>query len=181
MENINNQEMLEAMPAFTTQKRRSRSADSREADGRSVSERPPIVFSRISQFELGEAVDGDRGRYQFGWTRYIVANYEVQKDFYDSIRAGWEPLSASEYPQLIRTYKDPFKKRGEEDEFIRVGGQIAMRRDLDIKESEDRYYDEENYHKGKLVEDHISSGTKILKQSRTRSLLPRGISFDDRP
>lgn len=180
MEDIRNQETHEEMPVFTAQKRRSRSADSRNADSRTVDDRPPIVFSRVSQFELGDAVDGDRGRYQFGWTRYIVANDEVQKDFYDSIRSGWEPLAVSEYPQLIRTYKDPFKKRGEEDEFIRVGGQIAMRRELGIKESEDRYYDEENYHKGKLVEDHLSSGTKIMTHSRTRSLLPRGMSFDSK-
>lgn len=155
--------------------RRSRSADDREANNRAASERPPIVFGNISQFNFDESVLADR-RYQFGWTPYIVANDEIHQQFDRAIQSGWECMEASDYPQLKRVYKhDPFKRREDEEELIRRGGQIAMRRKIELKQAEDKYYDEENFHKEQLVSIHTQEhpgGLRVFSHSRTKGSRP---------
>jgi len=152
--------------------RRSRSLDNRDSDDRAASERPPIVFGNQSQFNFSESILADK-RYQFGWTPYIVSNEEIHQNYNKALDSGWECMEASEYPQLRRTYKhDPFRKREDEEEFIKRGGQIAMRRNMDIKEAEDKHFDEENFHRQQMVDVHkmdTPGGTRVFSHSRTRS------------
>ena len=153
--------------------RRSRSLDNRDSDDRAASERPPIVFGNQSRFNLPESVLADK-RYEFGWTPYMLRNEEMHQKFDDSMAKGWECVEASEYPQLRRTYKyDPFRKRTDgEEESIKVGGQICVKRKIEIKEAEDKHFNEENFHRQQMVDVHkmdSPGGTRVFSHSRTRS------------
>lgn len=172
MENTENKftESENTEPKFS---RRSRSADNRDSESRAGNERPPIVFGNVSRFNFDPSILADK-RYEFGFTPYIVNNDQVMQNFDNAMYRGWECMEASEYPQAKRVYKhDPFRRRESEDDFIRVGGQIAMRRPIELKEAEDRYFDEENFHKEKLVEIHKGDspgGTRVFSHSRTKGI-----------
>jgi len=156
--------------------RRSRSADQRESNGRAASERAPIVFGNVSRYNLDPSVLADR-RYQFAWTPYVIANDEVHEKFDLAIERGWECVETTDYPTLRRTYKhDPFRKRESEDVTLKVGGQICMRRDVEIMEAEQKHFDEENFHRDQLVKVHqldAPGGTRVFSQSRTKSAVAK--------
>lgn len=150
--------------------RRSRTSEKREAESRSSNCRPAMAFETSSQYNLPESMLNNPVK-QHGWSAYTIRNDEVPQNFDLSVNSGWEVAEASAYPQMKRIYKyDPFRNRSHNDEMIKQGGQIFMDRDLEIKEAEDRHFDEKNYHDRKLTDMHLnaSSGIKVLSHSRTR-------------
>lgn len=150
--------------------RRSRTAEKREADSRSSNARPAMVFETCSQFNVPQSMIDNHSK-QFGWSAYTVRNDEVRQNFEVAMNMGWEVGEASAYPQVKRIYKhDPDRNRSHNDEIIWRGGQIFMDREMEIKEAEDRHFDEQNYHDRKLTDLHMdpSSGMKVMSHSRTR-------------
>lgn len=154
MENMENMENINSTEETVESKnysRRSRSADNRSSDSRSSNSRPPLVFGYGSKFNIDEQTRSD-SRYQFGWVPYIVRNEETSLEFDNSIRSGWECALASDYPQMKRTYKhSPLTKRQDEDELIKRDGMVFMRREIELKEMEDKHFNEEQYHSNMLV------------------------------
>lgn len=176
MEEVENNEDLtsEDSPKFS---RRSRTADHRSARSRAGDERAPIVFAHVSQFNIDETTRADK-RYKFGYVPYIVGNDEVHLPYDNAVRKGWEKAPASEYSQLRRIHDDPFRRRDAEDDFIRNGGQLMMRRPIEIDEAEDQHYIEENAHRDKMIAAHqidTPGGMQVFSQSRTRGVGVRRI------
>ena len=127
--------------------RRSRNADTRDFEGRSVTSRSPIAYGRISKFNLPEEFikDYEAKGYVVGFIVYSLANSEHRENYYQAIDRGWIPVKASDHPSLVRNYQNnPFGKKDEMDEFIIRGGQIAMIRRQEDHDAEKGYYDSEN-------------------------------------
>ena len=174
MENTENQ-TLAPEGAEPRQSRRSRSLDSRDSDNRASQERPPIVFGNISRYNLDPSILADK-RYRFSWVPYMVNNEEIHQYYDNAVRRGWEAVEATDYSQARRVFKkDPLRNRADEEEYMKVGGQICMRRKEEICKDEDKYFSEENAHRDKLVDLHKDTtpgGTRITGYSRTRSSRP---------
>lgn len=155
--------------------RRSRTSEKREADSRSSNCRPAMSFETSSQYNLPESMLNNPLK-QHGWSAYTIRNDQIQQNFDLSINSGWEVAEASAYPQMKRIYKhDPIRNRSHQDEMITQGGQIFMDRDIEIKEAEDRHFDEKSFHDRKLTDMHLdhASGIKVLSHSRTRGYRDR--------
>lgn len=160
----------------TNYSRRSRISDKRGTNCREATRRAPITFGNISQFNVVDSVLADR-RYQFGWVPYIVNNQQVEIPYDNAVRDGWQCVESSEYHGLQRVYKhDPFNRRQDEDQLIRKGGQIFMKREVELKEAEEKYYDEERAHRDRLIKMHIKdspSSVHIMSQHRSVEDRPR--------
>lgn len=127
--------------------RASRNAESRAFEGRVAAERPPIVFGAGSRFNLPPSLVKrfkDDGK-SVCFVVYSSGNVDQKENYDNAIERGYQPLTASMAPELARQYElSPFGTRDEADQLIRRGGQIAMIRDTEIHEAEDKYYDSEN-------------------------------------
>lgn len=143
----------------------------RDSESRAGNERPPIVWGMGSQFNYDQSVIDDI-RYQFGWVPYIIANDEVSIPYDNAIKQYWEPTPASEYAQLKRHYKDPFNRGRETDEdFVKRGGLISMRRLKEYEKSEEAYYNEENNHKERVIDNYREAtpgDVQMMSHSRVR-------------
>jgi hypothetical protein len=153
--------------------RRSRSADNRGMNDRTAGERPPIVFGNNSRFNLDESVRvkaRNEGK-EVAFVPYSIRGQESYETCDNACEKGWEYTEASKYSSLKRNYnQDPFRRRESTDEFVKVGGQILMERSLELKEAEDRYFNEENFHRQTLVEQHKwqAGGNQVFSSSRTK-------------
>ena len=124
--------------------RRSRTTESRAFESRVPSQRSPIVFGTASRFNVPAEVMKDDPDHKYGFVVYSSGNVEQRENFYEAMDRGWKPVPAAEHPSLARNYElSPFGNREEGDQLIRRGGQILMKRPLDIHEAEEEHYDSE--------------------------------------
>lgn len=135
-----------AVKVKTTSPRASRATESRGFEARVGEERAPIVFGGISRFNLPPALvsrlkDNDEVA---SWVVYSSGNTEQKENYYNAIDRHYKPIAGCDYPELARQYEmSPFASREEGDQLIRRGGQVLMKRALNVQEAEDDYYDSE--------------------------------------
>lgn len=145
--------------------RSTRSASSREAQSRTMEERPPIVFGLGSRFNLPDSVVKrlkEAGKVP-GFVVYSSGNVEQKENYYNATDRHWKPLVASDFPELARQYElTPFSTK-EEDQLIRRGGQIAMVRDKEIDDAEKKHYDEANRREQYMIDMYKQSDPRLPK------------------
>lgn len=143
-----------------------RSAESRVAD-----ERKPIVFAHVSEFNINPSILADT-RYRFGFVPYMRRNNEIHTEYDRAVSMGWVKASKNEYAQAQRI-DDPFRRRHDEDDFVRTGGQIMMKRPVEIDDAERRHYDAENAHSDELIRARQFEGPsplEVYSHSRRRGV-----------
>lgn len=151
--------------------RASRATESHSYEGRVTEERPPIVFSENSRFNVPQAIKDADPLHSYSYIAYMSGGTEKRDEYYDAIhRRYFKPVRASENPILARRYElDPFDKK-DEDDLIKVGGQILMKRPIEAKEAEDKYYDEKNSRNAYISEMHNSrdlSRPRMIRDERS--------------
>lgn len=138
--NLDNQEPEVSIPAPL--RRSSRSMQSRNHEGRVEDARDPLVYAGISRFNLPKSLIDRFPEFRFCWVVYSSGNQETKENYFDMCDKGYQPVRASECPELARHYAlSPFAKK-EEDELILRGGQILMKASREVAEKWDRYYQE---------------------------------------
>src|ERR1700735_1004221 len=110
-------------PETTEQKtvRRPRSAENRDFESRSSTQRAPITFARGSRFNLPQGVLNDT-RYEFSFIESTIGNDEDFSRCDNAMGNHWKPVAINEYPELERTYSS-FKKREDDNNVFSTGGQ----------------------------------------------------------
>lgn len=108
-------------------------------------ERASISLGEDSAFNLPKSFLEKYPDKSFCYVPYMCGGVELVDDYYDAVhKRRFEPATVSTYPELSRrTTLSPFGKK-EDDDLIKVKGQVLMVRDLDDKKAEDRKYDEYN-------------------------------------
>ena len=82
--------------------------------------------------------------HKYSFVVYSSGNTDQKENYYDAMDRGWEPVPANEHPSLARNYElSPFGRIDEGDQLIKRGGQILMKRTVELDEAEHRYYDSE--------------------------------------
>ena len=125
-------------------KRAARSTESRAHEGRISNERPPIVFGSGSRFNIPISVIKDDPDHAYSFVVYSSGNEEQKENYFDAIDRGYKPVPASEHPSLARNYElSPFERREDGDQLIRRGGQVLMKRPIELHDAENEHYDSE--------------------------------------
>ena len=125
-------------------RRSSRNMQSRAYEGRVVSAKAPVSYMMGSRFNLPEQLVENlrKSGYEPGWIAYSRAKTEDKENYFDAIDREYQPILASEAPELARRYElNPFGNR-EEDSLIRRGGQILMKRPIEAHQAEQKHYNE---------------------------------------
>lgn len=122
-------------------RRRPRSLDSREFETRKSQERAPMAYQNISKYNLPEYICKNDPDHEYGWIVYMSSNHDANDNYYDARERGWDPVLASMHPELSRIYSMDPHGQSAENQFIRRGGQILMKRALEYLERENREYD----------------------------------------
>ncbi len=109
------------------------------------SERKVVSLGEDSAFNLPKSFIDKHPDKSFCFVPYICGGVELQDDYYDAVhKRGFQPVLTSAYPELSRRLPNsPFGKK-EEEELVKVKGQVLMVRDIEDKENEERKYDEYN-------------------------------------
>lgn len=156
-----------------TNVRRSRSTENRNFESRSASERPPIVFNRGSRFNVPESVLKSDDDHAYSYIVYSSGNIEQKENYNDAIDRFYQPVLASDHPDLARNYEmNPFGDRGEE-QLIKRGGQVLMKRKKEIHEAENAHYDAENYRQQYMAEMYKQADPRYPKPFKDDRSTPR--------
>lgn len=147
-------------PSEAKTTRRLRSADSRNFESRSASERPPIAYGLLSRFNISKEIIksyADQG-YELNWVMYSSGNVEQKENYFSAIERNHIPVLASEHPEFRRNYDmNPFGEKNPVDQFISKGGQILMKRKEEYCAAEREHYDSENRRQDFMTEMHRMS------------------------
>lgn len=124
--------------------REQRSPKSDRPDDRTP-DRAVVSLGEDSAFNLPQSFLEKHPEKSFAFIPYLCGGVELVDDYYDAVnKRNFEPASASMFPELSRrTVVSPFAKK-EEDDLIKVKGQVLMCRSIDDKKAEDKKYDEYN-------------------------------------
>lgn len=130
--------------------RNERSIKADRPDDRSP-DRDSISLGEDSAFNLPRSFLDKYPDKSFCFVPYMCGGVELVDDYYDAVhKRRFEPVLISNYPELSRrTHQTPFMKK-DEDELVKVKGQVLMVRSLDDKKAEDKKYDEYNARQEKL-------------------------------
>lgn len=120
-----------------------RSLDNRAHESRVTEARPAIMFSEGSGFNVPEAIRLGDPDHRYAYIPYVCAGKELEHEYSDAIfNRGFEPVRASDHPTLSRRYAmSPFAER-KDDDLIKLGGQVLMKRHIDNARQEDSRFDE---------------------------------------
>lgn len=130
-----------------------RAVSERGSETRVAEMRDPIVFGGNSRFNVPSQVLRDDPDHVYGFVVYSSGNTEQKENYYEAMDRGWKPVSASEHPSLARNYSmSPFKSNEAEEELIRRGGQILMKRTVELQRAEDEHYDAEKQRQDYMAE-----------------------------
>jgi hypothetical protein len=106
-------------------------------------ERPTISLGEDSAFNLPQSFIEKHPNKSFAFVPYLCGGVELHDTYYDAVHGKkFEPVLGSSFPELVRRVAhSPFKSR-EDDDLIKVKGQVLMMRDIEIKKAEEQKYDE---------------------------------------
>lgn len=121
----------------------SRHSEGRAQTARVKKERPAITISLGSRFNLPKEILDDPD-YVYGWVAYSCSGEELQQGVEEAFDSYWLPVPKDEYPTLSRRYISDVFGRKEEDQLIRKGGQILMKREREIDDEFNKAYNERN-------------------------------------
>lgn len=155
--------------------RSPRASEGRVHDSRSGEEggRKPIRYSEGSAFNVPEAIRVSDPEHSYAYIPYHSGGKDLTNEYDDAIyRRGFMPVKRSSHPLLKRNQIDSPFARQEEDDLIKYGGQILMKRTLEDKQSEDDFYNERNARQNYIRELHSNSNPgspKIFQDERKYS------------
>lgn len=123
---------------------RSRSIQLDRPDER-LDEREPMSLGEDSAFNLPKSFLEKYPDKSFCFIPYLCGGVELIDDYFDAThKRKFEPVLTTNYPELSRrTSSTPFTKK-DDDDLIKVKGQVLMVRSLDAKKAEDAKYAEHN-------------------------------------
>lgn len=143
---VNNEEGFEFMDEGINNDapaRLSRATEKRSYESRVTESRAPITFSEGSGFNVPAHIRESDPNHSYAYIPYICAGKELEHEYSDAIfNRGFQPVKATDHPSLSRRYHmSPFAER-KDDDLIKMGGQVLMKRPLEYKQAEDRVFDE---------------------------------------
>lgn len=123
--------------------RLSRATEKRSYESRVTETRAPIVYSDVSGFNVPAHIRENDPDHSYAYIPYVCAGKELEHEYSDAIfNRGFQPVKASEHPILSRRYHlSPFAQK-KDDELIKHGGQVLMKRPTEYKKAEDNIFDE---------------------------------------
>lgn len=152
--------------------RTSRNAESRVHDGRISEEsgRTPIVFGEGTAFNVPEAVRLSDPEHAYAYVPYHSGGVDLRHEYEDAVyRRGFQPVKRSSHPLLKRNMVDSPFAREEDDDLIKYGGQVLMKRTVEMQKAEERFYDEQNSRQNYIRELHSNQNLgapKIFQDER---------------
>jgi len=108
-------------------------------------ERPTVSLGEDSAFNLPQSFLAKHPDKSFCFVPYLCGGVEQVYEYYDAVhKRNFEPALSSVYPELARrTVHSPFSRK-DDDDLLKVKGQVLMLRTIEDKQSEDKKYDEYN-------------------------------------
>lgn len=158
--------------------RASRSSERRIHESRSADERTraPIVFGEGSAFNVPSAVRESDPEHSYSYIAYSSGGKDLRQEYEDAVyRRGFQPVKRSSHPLLNRNMVDSPFGREEDDDLIKYGGQILMKRPVETAKAEDDFYNERNARQNYIRELHSNSNPgspKVIQDERRWS--PKG-------
>lgn len=161
------------MSDFKTSSRTSRSSDLRSHDGRvSISgTRAPVSFATGSRFNVPKEVIESDPDHSYEYIAYQSGGVDLTSEYDEAVyRRGFAPVERSQHPTLSRNdIANPFGKK-QEDNLVKQGGQILMKRPIEVKKAEDDFFNEftarQNYIK-QMHSNRDPGSTKMLADERS--------------
>ena len=155
-------------------RRSNRAMESRAREGRIASAKAPVSYMMGSRFNLPEQLVENlrKSGYEPGWIAYSRAKVEDKENYFDAVDREYQPIMASEAPELSRKYDlNPFGSR-EEDTLIRRGGQILMKRPIEAHLAEQQHYNEIHMRQQQQSDLFRQSPNGLTKFLDERTLVP---------
>ena len=137
--------MLETKAEMKLNGRSARGSESRLHDGRVSFEegRAPIVFGEGSAFNVPEAIRLSDPEHSYSYIAYTSGGKDLRSEYDDAVyRRGFQPVKRSSHPLLGRSLVDSPFGRQDDDDLQKVGGQILMKRPIEVAKAEEEYYSE---------------------------------------
>lgn len=123
------------------QKRMERERNDAKIDPR-MDERAPIVYSEDSRFNVPASIRESDPEHVYAYIPYKCGGKELEDDVYNAIeKDGFIPVRASEHPALKRRYDLGLFAKKDEDDLIKTGGQLLMKRTVEAQKRSDIKYD----------------------------------------
>lgn len=118
----------------------NRAAHNRANTRRMNNERPPLDFSIGSRFNIPKEITEADPDNIYGFIPYMAGGEQLQDIVDDAVERGWWPVLKSEHPILARRYLSDVFGKTEQCDYIKKGGQIAMKRSrIDHDHEMDQY------------------------------------------
>ncbi len=134
--------------------RASRHSEGRAQTSRVKKERPAITISLGSRFNLPKEILDDPD-YVYGWVAYSCNGEELPEAVEEALDSYWLPVPKEEYPSLARRYIGDIFGRKEEEQLIKKGGQVLMKRERDIDDEFAKAYNERNLRDEEMKNNYV--------------------------
>jgi hypothetical protein len=129
-------------------KRLDRHTEARSFSSRTLQERPPLVLSRVSVFNVPKEVQDSDPDHIYGFVPYLGNDDQSQNPFERAMEEEyWKPVERNEHPILARRYSDEILGRTHEfSKYVRRRGQILVKRPKDVHKARLKEYENELKH-----------------------------------
>jgi hypothetical protein len=126
--------------------RTPRLAEERHNIARPHSIRPALNFGKLGRFNIDPIIQARFPHHVLAWVVYTRANEEERENYEYAIERGYIPVMKEEIAEYNRSaYMSPFDREQKgNDQLIRRGGQIMMKRLKEDHEAESNYWANEH-------------------------------------
>jgi len=128
------------IPLPQPERRKTRELNLRQDENKNyVNRRAPITVARGSFFNVPREVLDSDPDHSYSFIPYYSGGQELLEVYEEAVHVdGFRPVKRSSHPLLKRqTVETPFSRK-EDDDLVKVGGQILMKRPIEYKIEDDK-------------------------------------------
>lgn len=140
--------------------RASRSSESRLHEGRiaEIADRPILTFGENSGFNVPAQVRESDPEHEYCYVAYHSGGTDLRQQYEDAVyHRGYQPVKRSMHPLLKKNIVDSPFARAEDDDLIKYGGQILMKRPVEVAEQENSFFNERDIRQNYIRDLHTNS------------------------
>jgi hypothetical protein len=153
-------------------KRKPRASDARVNENKNfVQRRAPITIGTGSFFNVPQEILRSDPDHSYSFIPYHSGGRELLEEYEEAVYVdGFVPVKRSSHPLLKRNAVETPFSRKEEDDLVKVGGQILMKRPIEYKIEQDKVQDMHIRAQEAIKDMHRSDNmgvTRVINDTRT--------------